>query len=109
MVTDGVLMQLSKDNFINLIKKPTLEEVTFEEGNKIVEQGGCWLDVRFPNEYQESQIEGSINIPLNILRMQTEKLQQDRKYIIYCDTGGRSSAPTSLLSNPRFYFFFLFN
>jgi CRP-like cAMP-binding protein len=109
MVTDGVLMQLSKDNFINLIKKPTLEEVTFEEGNKIVEQGGCWLDVRFPNEYQESQVEGSINIPLNILRMQTEKLQQDRKYIIYCDTGGRSSAATFLLTDRGFNVCFLRN
>lgn len=109
MVTDGVLMQLSKDNFINLIKKPSLEEVTYEEGKKLVEQGGSWLDVRFPNEYQESCIEGSINIPLNILRMQTEKLQQDKKYIIYCDTGGRSSAATFLLTDRGFNVCFLKN
>jgi len=109
MVTDGVLMQLSKDNFINLIKKPSLEEVTYEEGKKLVEQGGRWLDVRFPNEYQESSIEGSINIPLNILRMQTEKLQHDRKYIIYCDTGGRSSAAAFLLTDRGFNVCFLKN
>jgi CRP-like cAMP-binding protein len=107
MLTDGVLMQLSKDNFINLIKKPTLEEVTFEEGKKLVQQGGSWLDVRFPNEYEESHIEGSINVPLNVLRMQTDKLQQDKKYIIYCDTGGRSSAAAFLLTERGFNVSFL--
>lgn len=107
MLTDGVLMQLSKDNFIDLIKKPTLEEVTFDEGKNLVKQGGSWLDVRFPNEYEESHIEGSINLPLNVLRMQTDKLQQDKKYIIYCDTGGRSSAAAFLLTDRGFNVCFL--
>jgi CRP-like cAMP-binding protein len=107
MLTDGVIMQLSKDNFINLIKKPTLDSVTFQEGKKLAEQGGIWLDVRFPNEYQESHIEGSINMPLNMLRMQTEKLQDGKKYIIYCDTGGRSSAAAFLLTDRGFDVCFL--
>ena len=99
MKTGGVLMQLSKENFINLIKKPTLDEVTFAAGKKLVAEGAIWLDVRFQNEYEESHIEGSINIPLNILRMQTEKLEQEKKYVIYCDTGGRSSAAAFLLTD----------
>lgn len=102
MKTDGILMQLSKDNFINLIKKPTLEEVNYANAQKLVEQGAVWLDVRFPNEYEESKIEGSINISLNALRMQTDKLKQDKKYIIYCDTGGRSSAAAFLLTDRGF-------
>lgn len=109
MLTDGVLMQLSKDNFINLIKKPTLEEVSYSEGEKLVKGGAVWLDVRFPNEYEESRIDGSINIPLNILRMQTDKLQKDKKYIIYCDTGGRSSAAAFLLTDRGFDVCFLSN
>lgn len=109
MLTDGVIMQLSKDNFINLIKKPTLESVTYQKGNKLAEQGAVWLDVRFPNEYQESHIQDSINIPLNILRMQTDKLQQGKKYIIYCDTGGRSSAAAFLLTDRGFDVCFLEN
>jgi len=109
MLTDGVIMQLSKDNFINLIKKPTLESVNYQEGRKLAEHGAVWLDVRFPNEYQESHIQGCINIPLNILRMQTDKLQQDKKYIIYCDTGGRSSAATFLLTDRGFNVCFLEN
>ena len=109
MKTDGVLMQLSKENFINLIKKPTLEEVSYKEGEKLVKEGATWLDVRFPNEFDESCIEGSVNIPLNMLRMQTDKLDKNNKYIIYCDTGGRSSAAAFLLTDRGFDVCFLSN
>jgi CRP-like cAMP-binding protein len=107
MKTNGILMQLTKENFINLIKKPTLDEVTFSEGKKLVSEGAIWLDVRFQNEYEESNIEDSINVPLNMLRMQTEKLEQDKKYVIYCDTGGRSSAAAFLLTDRGFNVCFL--
>ncbi len=102
MLTDGVLMQLSKENFINLIKKPTLNAVSYKDAQKLVDEGACWLDVRFQNEHTASRIEGSINIPLNVLRMQTDKLQSDKKYVIYCDTGGRSSAAAFLLTDRGF-------
>ncbi|MBM2830085.1 MAG: hypothetical protein HW411_875, partial [Gammaproteobacteria bacterium] len=102
MLTNGVLMQLSKDNFINLIKKPTLNTVSFKDAQKLVEGGACWLDIRFQNEHEASHIDGSINIPLNVLRMQTDKLQPDKQYVIYCDTGGRSSAAAFLLTNRGF-------
>ena len=109
MKTEGVLMQLSKENFINLIKKPTLEEVSYQEGEKLVKDGAIWMDVRFPNEYEESCIEGCLNIPLNMLRMQTDKLDKDKKYVIYCDTGGRSSAAAFLLTDRGFNVCFLSN
>ncbi|HSR63527.1 MAG TPA: cyclic nucleotide-binding domain-containing protein [Gammaproteobacteria bacterium] len=102
MLTDGVLMQLSKENFINIIKKSTLYSVDYEEGKKLVDEGAVWLDVRFHNEHEESRIKGSINIPLNVLRMQTDKLQKDKKYVIYCDSGGRSSAAAFLLTDRGF-------
>ncbi|MEE9551729.1 MAG: cyclic nucleotide-binding domain-containing protein, partial [Gammaproteobacteria bacterium] len=102
MLTDGILMQLSKDNFINLIKKPTLGTVSYGKAKELIEQGACWMDVRFKNEYEESNIEGSINIPLNVLRTQTDKLESNKQYVICCDTGGRSSAATFLLAQRGF-------
>jgi CRP-like cAMP-binding protein len=100
MLTDGVLMRLSKDNFINLIKKPTLSELTYAEAKKLIDGNeATWLDVRYQNEYEESRLEGSLHIPLTILRSQTDKLEKDRRYIICCDTGGRSSAAAFLLTN----------
>ncbi|MFQ5658811.1 MAG: cyclic nucleotide-binding domain-containing protein [Gammaproteobacteria bacterium] len=99
MLTDGILMQLSKDNFIELIEKPTLQSVSYDDALKLVEEGpGVWLDVRFKNEHEESAIEGSQNIPLNILRMQARNLARDKRYVVYCDTGGRSSTAAFLLA-----------
>ena len=103
MLTDGVLMRLSKENFINIIKKPTLNELAYAEAKKLVDENAAeWLDVRFQNEYEESRLEGSLHIPLTILRSQTDKLKKDRRYIICCDTGGRSSAAAFLLTNYGF-------
>ena len=107
MLTDGVLMQLSKEDFINLIKKPALNAVSYGEAQKMVLDGALWLDVRFENEHAGSKIEGSINIPLNVLRTQMDSLKNDRKYIAYCDTGGRSSAAAFLLMERGFQVFYL--
>lgn len=98
MMTDGVLMQLAKDTFIELIKKPTLQSLNFADAEALINEGAKWLDVRFPNEYQESSVEDSINIPLNSLRLQTDKLDLEGNYILYCDTGGRSSTGAFLLA-----------
>jgi CRP-like cAMP-binding protein len=103
MLNDGILMRLSKENFINIIKKPTLIELVYAEAKKLVDENAAvWLDVRYQNEYQESRLEGSLNIPLTILRSQTDKLEKGRRYIICCDTGGRSSAAAFLLTNYGF-------
>jgi len=103
MVTDGVLMQLAKDTFVELVKNPTLQSLKFDEAEALVNEGSAkWLDVRFPNEHQESSIEGSINYPLNSLRLQIDKFDSSLIYILYCDTGGRSSTGTFLLAERGF-------
>ncbi len=102
MATDGVLMELSKDNFIELIKKPTLQAVSYEEATSMVDAGAVWLDVRFKKEHDSHAIANSLHIPLNILRMQADKLDQGKKYIVYCDTSGRSSTGAFLLAERGF-------
>lgn len=103
MITDGILMKLAKDTFVELVKKPTLQSLTFDEADALVNEGSAkWLDVRFPNEHKESSIEDSINIPLNSLRLQSDKLESSMIYILYCDTGGRSSTGAFLLAERGF-------
>ncbi len=97
MNTDGILMQLSKDNFNKLIKEPTLNSVSWDQAQDLVHKGAEWIDVRFENEYKQSHVKNSINIPLNLLRMKSDKISQDKEYIAYCDTGGRSSTAAFLL------------
>ena len=99
MVTDGVLMRLSKEDFNELLKEPMLTWVTNEEGEKMVADGtAVWLDVRLDSEFKDNGIEGAINIPLFMLRMKADKLDPGKTYILYCDTGRRSSAGAFLFS-----------
>lgn len=107
MLSDGVLMELNKDSFVELIKKPALSSVSFDQAKTIISEGGDWVDVRFAKEYEASHIESSINISLNNVRTQKDKLESDKHHIICCDTGGRSSAAAFLLTQSGFHVSYL--
>ncbi len=99
MTTDGSLARLSKEDFNELLKEPMLSWVTNEEADAMVkDQGAVWIDVRLESEHKNSGIEGSVNIPLFMLRLKAQTLDPDKSYILYCDTGRRSSACAFLLS-----------
>ena len=98
MVTDGTLMRLSKEDFNELLKEPNLTWVSNEEAEAMTKEGAVWIDVRLESEHSNDGIEGSINIPLFMLRMKADSLDTSKKYIIYCDTGRRSSAAAFLLN-----------
>ena len=98
MTTDGILMRLSKEDFNQLLKEPMLSWVTNEQAEKMVGEGAVWVDVRLETEHKNNAIPGSVNIPLFMLRMKADHLDPDKKYILYCDTGRRSSAGAFLLS-----------
>lgn len=55
------------------------------------------LDVRTPREWIESHIEGSVNIPLNRLPSQLDDLPRDRRILVHCAGGYRSSIAAGLL------------
>jgi len=97
MLTDGVLMRLSKDDFINLIKHPLATTINFAEAYKTTATNGVWLDIRSPEEYQQGHMNGSINLPLNSLRFQVSSLAPGRQYIIYCQDGRFSAVAAFLL------------
>ena len=99
MTTDGTLMRLSKQDFNELLKEPMLSWVSKQQAEEMVKQhGAVLLDVRLESEHQNNGIEGSINIPLFMLRLKADNLDPGKAYITYCDTGRRSSAAAFLLS-----------
>jgi CRP-like cAMP-binding protein len=97
MITDGVLMRLNKQDFRELMNEPLLQWVTPEAARKIIERGGRWLDVRLPSEHQNLAIEGSLNVPLYLIRLKLTTLDRNKPYVVYCDTGRRSSAAAYIL------------
>jgi CRP-like cAMP-binding protein len=99
MTTDGSLVRLSKEDFNELLKEPMLSWVTNEEADALVKnEGAVWIDVRLESEYKNANIEGSINIPLFMLRLKAQSLDTEKQYILYCNSGRQSSACAYLLS-----------
>jgi CRP-like cAMP-binding protein len=97
MTSDGVLMRLNKQDFRELMNEPLLQWVSKDEARDILAKGGRWLDVRLPSEHQNLSIDGSLNIPLYFIRLKLSALDRNIPYIVYCDTGRRSSAAAYIL------------
>ena len=102
MESDGTLMRLSKENFNALLKEPMLNWLSLGEAKERVAKGAKLLDVRLESEHSNNGIAGSLNIPLFMLRLKTDSLNPDVSYIVYCDTGRRSSAAAFLLGERGF-------
>ena len=102
MKTPGVLMSLKKQDFLDLMNAPLITEINYNTAKDKAKEGAIWIDVRLPQEHQERHIPGSINIPLPILRAKLDRLDHQRTYIVYCDTGRRSSTATYLLTQNGF-------
>ena len=102
MDTDGSLMRLGKDDFKTLLNEPMLDWVDLDQAEAIINEGGVWLDVRLPSEFEAYHRESAINIPLYFIRLKLKTLDSDRKYVVCCDTGRRSSAGAFILNERGF-------
>jgi rhodanese-related sulfurtransferase len=71
--------------------------VSNDQARDIIAKGGRWLDVRLPSEHQNLSIDGSLNIPLYFIRLKLSTLDPKIPYVVYCDTGRRSSAAAYVL------------
>jgi rhodanese-related sulfurtransferase len=55
------------------------------------------------SEHANTGLKDSDNIPLFMLRLKVDSLDPNVPYIVYCDTGRRSSAAAFLLSERGFH------
>ena len=102
METEGSLMRLASKDFEELLKEPMLNSVSRKEAEELVEEGAKYLDVRLEEESTNNGLPGSINIPLFMLRLEADSLDKSLSYVVYCDTGRKSSAAAFLLSERGF-------
>jgi len=102
MLTDGAVMRLGKNDFNKLLNEPMINWADYDEAKEIVANGGYWLDVRLPSEFEAFHEEGAINIPLYFMRLKLNTLDPSKTYVLCCDTGRRSSAGTFILNDRGF-------
>jgi CRP-like cAMP-binding protein len=107
MLTDGMLLRVSRDDFLRLLRDPLLQRLSRAEADAKAASGAIWVDVRFPAEYAFDKIPGAINIPLNEIRNATRSLDPVPEYVLYCQSGKRSSAAAFLLSQHGYRAFVL--
>ncbi len=72
--------------------------VYYHEIDKLVADGGILLDIRDAMETDMSEIEGSINIPLNELRDRLGELPKDKEIYVTCQVGLRGYIATRILT-----------
>ena len=102
MATDGKLLRLGKQDFHQILGEPLLQRVSYAEGLERVRRGAAWLDVRYPSEYRYDRLPGALNVPLNEVRNSFSVLDPAREYIVYCQSGRRSSAAAFLFAQRSF-------
>ncbi|MGI9160012.1 MAG: rhodanese-like domain-containing protein [Saprospiraceae bacterium] len=79
----------------SFFKKLLGPSVNFKE---LVGQGALIVDVRTPEEYKQGHIDGSMNIPLQVLPGKIADLRKKGKTIItVCRSGARSGAAVGML------------
>lgn len=88
-----------------------IQNVTVEEAKKMVEKGDVFiLDVRTPSEFNSSHIEGATLIPVTnsggsnlspdqLLESRINEVPKDKKILVYCRSGHRSSSAGKILVN----------
>ncbi len=101
-MTDCSLLRLSKENFLELIKKPSQQFIDYEQVLTQQQSGAQLIDVRLPDDYKVKHLEGSINMPYFSLRMQMKNLDREQKVVVICDDGKISEAAAFLLFKYNF-------
>jgi rhodanese-related sulfurtransferase len=107
MKTDGSVLRLAKQDFDALLREPLLHAINMEQAAQKVLAGAQWIDVRYPSEYQYDRLPGARNIPLSEIRNAFGALEMDEEYIIYCQSGRRSSAAAFLLAQRGYHVYLL--
>jgi len=98
MKSDGALLKLAKNDFVELLRQPLLQRLSPEEARSRVANGAQWIDVRYPSEYQYDKLVGAINIPLSEIRNAVGALDKEKEYVLYCQSERRSAAAAFLLA-----------
>lgn len=82
--------------FKNLFKSNTVDL------SQLIANGAAIIDVRTTSEFASGHINGSINIPLDQISAQSNKLKKHKQIIVCCRSGNRSGQAKRILEAKGF-------
>lgn len=98
MLSDGVLMRVSNEDFASLIRPHLVVEVTLAEAEARVAQGARWLDLREDDLFVEGVLPGVLHVPISLLRLKRGALQPQTHYVVYAADRGTAELGCYLLA-----------
>ncbi len=102
MCSNGMLMRVKKEDFVELISLPLLVKLGFEQASDLARKGAIWLDVSTPAEYATEHLRNAVNLPLNMLRKDAENLDGEEEYLVYGAESGEGMVGAFLLCERGF-------
>jgi rhodanese-related sulfurtransferase len=86
------------------ITSTTYKTLTAYQVKQIISSGEqiYLIDVRTEEQFAEGHIAGAVNIPYNKLGVMISQIPKDKKVILYCNTGEKSSKGAEFLAERNF-------
>ena len=98
MRSNGVLMRLDKDSFIELIRDPLINQIPYQDARRMVDEGAVWIDIRHRDQFAKGSFRNARNIPRAVIRVECRKLVKGRKYIVCGEDPAANAAAAFLLA-----------
>ena len=73
-----------------------------DEAKKLLNAGGQLIDVRSPLEFSSVHLDGAMNLPLQSLARELNRLDNGKPVLVYCASGQRSSMAAQILESAGF-------
>jgi len=89
----------------HMIQANSAEEVTVQEMKRALEDanlGITVIDVREPDEHQQSHVPGTRLMPMSTINQWLPELDADGAYYVHCRSGGRSLQVTRIMKSKGF-------
>ena len=81
--------------------KVVSQNINCTQKEELMNEGAVLIDVRSASEYAEGHLDNSINLTVDTIGVNIEKLVSDKntKIIVYCRSGNRSATAANTLIN----------
>ena len=79
-----------------------VQDVSAEDGRRMVEEGGFLLDVREADEWDAGHAPEAVWIPMGELQARVDEVPRDRRIVAICRSGGRSHTVAAALLGAGF-------
>jgi len=68
----------------------------------VIDEGAFLVDVRTPGEFNQGNVKGSVNIPVDSIASKLSLFKNKKNIIVFCRSGSRSNMAKTILENHGF-------